>query len=641
MSNEPISGQPYQEAGSKQTDAVQNAMLNYFATWSTPVVLAVGQAAPTGSEVDGDRYIVGTGTGAFTGHDGKMAVLRGTWTFFAPPAAGVPIVKSLDDGNDYECDDTGTWAIKSGGAGGSAAVAVQFVADTGSTADSAPGVGLMKWNNATQASATVLYFDDLSEDAVSMTGLWAAMDANGFLFLQHATNQDTWQIWDVSAINDSSGYAKFTAAILADGGAFADGDPMLVHFEQGASAVTFTGGALTSALNEAKATDIASASTTNIGAATGNLVHITGTTTINALGTVQAGTERELVFDGILTLTHNGTSLILPTGANITTAAGDCATMRSEGGGNWKCVKYQRANGQALASTGSSLANFTEASTIATPNATTPYKSFTALDAGYGNLDVAIVPKGTGAFSFGVANNATSGGNKRGARAIDLQIYRGSNGQVASGPDSFAFGHSNRSSGTSSMAVGLANNVGNDYAFAFGQSNLSDGFGSSAFGYGSNTRGVSYLNAWAGYQFGNSDGSVQDVKLMLVKSTTNATLSYPASDSGALTFTNTLAMPNNSSMVFEAIVVARQNTTGDTKSWLVQGHIRRGANAAATAMVAAATITPLAADAGAAAWTLGVIASTTLGCPLFEVTGEASKTIRWAVLVKNALQLAG
>jgi hypothetical protein len=106
---------------------------------------------------------------------------------------------------------------------------------------------------------------------------------------------------------------------------------------------SFTGGALTSAIDEAKAANIASASTTDIGAATGNLVHITGTATITALGTVQAGTRRVAVFDGALTLTHNATSLILPGAANITTVAGDSATFVSEGSGNWKCVSYQRA----------------------------------------------------------------------------------------------------------------------------------------------------------------------------------------------------------------------------------------------------------------------------------------------------------
>lgn len=112
--------------------------------------------------------------------------------------------------------------------------------------------------------------------------------------------------------------------------------------------LNLTGGSLTGAINEAKGTDIASAATTDIGAATGNYVVVTGTTTITALGTVQAGTRRIVNFSGILTLTHNGTSLILPTSANITTAAGDTATFVSLGSGNWVCTNYMRASGAAL-----------------------------------------------------------------------------------------------------------------------------------------------------------------------------------------------------------------------------------------------------------------------------------------------------
>jgi hypothetical protein len=86
----------------------------------------------------------------------------------------------------------------------------------------------------------------------------------------------------------------------------------------------------------------------NIGAAAANYLTVTGTTTITAFDTVQAGTERTLEFAAALTLT-NGGALILPTGANITTAAGDTAIFRSEGTGNWRCISYQRADGSALA----------------------------------------------------------------------------------------------------------------------------------------------------------------------------------------------------------------------------------------------------------------------------------------------------
>jgi hypothetical protein len=91
--------------------------------------------------------------------------------------------------------------------------------------------------------------------------------------------------------------------------------------------------------------DIASAATTDIGAAASPNVRITGTTGITSFGTVAAGTRRFLAFAAALTLTHNATSLILPGAANITTAAGDMAVARSLGSGNWVVESYTRAAG--------------------------------------------------------------------------------------------------------------------------------------------------------------------------------------------------------------------------------------------------------------------------------------------------------
>jgi hypothetical protein len=106
---------------------------------------------------------------------------------------------------------------------------------------------------------------------------------------------------------------------------------------------------------ESKGANIAAATTTNIGAATGPYVHITGSgVSMTGFDSIQAGAGRVLVFDGSNTLTHNATNLILPTGANIITAAGDVAIFRSEGSGNWRCVGYTRADGTAVAGSGTS-----------------------------------------------------------------------------------------------------------------------------------------------------------------------------------------------------------------------------------------------------------------------------------------------
>jgi hypothetical protein len=98
--------------------------------------------------------------------------------------------------------------------------------------------------------------------------------------------------------------------------------------------------------------NVASGATTNIGAATSPNVNITGTATITAFDTVANGVRRHVTFGGIITLTHNAVSLILPGGANIVTAAGDSAEIVSLGSGNWRVDSYSKASGGPVVNTG-------------------------------------------------------------------------------------------------------------------------------------------------------------------------------------------------------------------------------------------------------------------------------------------------
>jgi hypothetical protein len=88
----------------------------------------------------------------------------------------------------------------------------------------------------------------------------------------------------------------------------------------------------------------ASAATCDIGSVTETRVKVTGTTTIASFGS--GANKRKLVrFTAALTLTHHATSLILPGGADITTAAGDVAEFVSDASGNWRCVSFMRSSG--------------------------------------------------------------------------------------------------------------------------------------------------------------------------------------------------------------------------------------------------------------------------------------------------------
>ncbi len=139
-----------------------------------------------------------------------------------------------------------------------------------------------------------------------------------------------------------------------------------------------------------KGADIAShATTADIGAGTGRNVSITGTTTITAFPTAATGITRRVTFTGALILTHNATSLILPGGANITTAAGDTAQFESLGSGNWLCAAFQRASGKAVVPPAYSEVTGIPAGLtrlIAAPVALTPSAGHIATDAALSTL---------------------------------------------------------------------------------------------------------------------------------------------------------------------------------------------------------------------------------------------------------------
>ncbi len=106
--------------------------------------------------------------------------------------------------------------------------------------------------------------------------------------------------------------------------------------------------------NQGTEQDLASAATTDIGAQLTNFLRITGTTTITSFGTNYKG-PRFLRFEGAVTLTNSST-LIIPGGANITTAAGDClivvpkATLGTSDG--WQIVSYQNSASKVYAELG-------------------------------------------------------------------------------------------------------------------------------------------------------------------------------------------------------------------------------------------------------------------------------------------------
>jgi hypothetical protein len=102
--------------------------------------------------------------------------------------------------------------------------------------------------------------------------------------------------------------------------------------------------------------DIASASTLNLDTATGDLVDVTGTTTITAV-TLTEGRTRLARHTGAQLLTH-GSSLVLNGSANITTVAGDYVLYMGYAAGVVRAIHYPvtvTGTGSGVRATGPTL----------------------------------------------------------------------------------------------------------------------------------------------------------------------------------------------------------------------------------------------------------------------------------------------
>ncbi len=342
------------------------------------------------------------------------------------------------------------------------------------------------------------------------------------------------------------------------------------------------------------------------------------------------------------------------------------------------------------AAAGGGLTKFTEAESTSAPNATVYVDSLTAAAAST-NADVAFVAKGSGATLAQVPDGTAAGGNKRGAYATDWQKSRSAATQVAGTNYStigggyantvssiygtVAGGRNNSAGPDSAVGGGYANNAVNNYSTIGGgygnysggnYSTVAGGFLGSATAANSTVGGGqqavasgSYSTASGGYRinangdystipggkeanarsvFGRfsyasgqfaSEGDAQMGIHVTRRSTTDATTTRLTANAGAPSTINVNVLPNAHAYMVRAEVVARQNTTGDAKAWVITALVKRGASAADTFLVGAPTVTVIGADAGAAAWTANLVADTTRGSIEIEVVGEAGDPIRW------------
>jgi phage gp37-like protein len=292
-------------------------------------------------------------------------------------------------------------------------------------------------------------------------------------------------------------------------------------------------------------------------------------------------------------------------------------------------------------------------------DATTSTQANVALKNNHSETNSALVltPKGTGAFIVGPKPDGTAtGGNARGASAIDISTTRTAAAQVASGANAILIGGSSTastadaisigrnviSSGTLTTAVGYAAQATGTRSTAFGNSavcsaSLAVALGpevtvnaSEAIGIGwgctaSATRAVcvasdNSANLRAGFftwPFRAVYWSGQ--------TTTNAATILNLDG----TATNRFTIAASTALAVDILLVARRATTQD--KWLVArrflGIRRDGSNN--TALIG--TVQTLGTDqsGGSPTWTFALTADDTNEALQLEVTGATSETVEW------------
>jgi parallel beta-helix repeat protein len=172
--------------------------------------------------------------------------------------------------------------------------------------------------------------ENASSTAANRFQFGVTLASDESLFMRYDGVTTRWRL--ISTTVDGSGLQNVVEDLTPQSGGVYDTNSFMLQLSKGA--------------------DVASAGALPI-LQDGNSFNVTGTTTITSINTTgKAGTVIKLRFDDVLTLTHHATDLILPTGANIVTQAGDEAEFLEYAAGDFRCTGYLRADGTALAGSG-------------------------------------------------------------------------------------------------------------------------------------------------------------------------------------------------------------------------------------------------------------------------------------------------
>ena len=272
--------------------------------------------------------------------------------------------------------------------------------------------------------------------------------------------------------------------------------------------------------------------------------------------------------------------------------------------------------GAGLGNSASSLYSFVGAGS--TNNASGTYSVSVGGDGNTASSNFTFVGGGQSNTASTNTHATVCGGNSNTASG-QYSVVGGGTGNTASGLISNVLGGgTNTASGTHATVAGGRGGVANsDYSFIAGSNK-------------GTTRSIAGYTVFpaSNVPIEDTTGVTQSALLLLGRQTTTNTATVLTSNTSAASTTNQVILPNNAAYSFSGEVIAGVTGAGDTARWTIDGAIKRGANAASTAMVGTPTVVMTHFDAGAATWVVAVTANATLGCITVTFTGAAATTIR-------------
>lgn len=428
--------------------------------------------------------------GRVTAGTGNVEVLTGTQAtslldLFSTTTTTKGLVPGSNGvGTTYFLRADGTWAVPAGGGGGSGTVtSVDLSMPTGFTVSNNPVT--------TSGTLTVAFASGYSLPTnTSQTNWntaygWGDHATQGYL-TGIATNSITDSMLRQSAALSVIGRATNTSGNVAD---IVAGNDYEI-FRRSGSSIGFGSIDLSQAqavgTSRLQYSNLAQGAALSVLGVAGNLA--------NDVASINAASDFHV-------LRRSGTSLGFGTlnaaAMNSTYTSGQYLTTDALGNLSWATISgggggiggstgsvdnaMLRADGTGGATLQSSDIGINDATTSTQTNVT-----ISNLHSGQTNSSLVLAPKGTGALILGPKpDGGTTGGNARGTYAVDLQIVRSANTQVASGSYSITAGQNNTVSAPHSAAFGISNTIsGTGFSFAAGHSNTVNAQRAAAIGTG-------------------------------------------------------------------------------------------------------------------------------------------------------------